>query len=181
MKKRRKILNTLLYLTLVLTCMSIIVGCTKKNDHNNEKIQQNVEQNVNADNDSQGKSGETKEVKIYYVEEKTGEVTGKIVTIKDENDIWSALQENGILTSDCRLLNFKVNEEKCIIDLDFNVATGERIRNMGTTGETQIIGCIINTYLEAYNCDGIKLTEEGQPLETSHGATFDGYSGIISF
>ena len=52
---------------------------------------------------------------------------------------------------------------------------------MGTTGEIQIIGCIINTYLETYDCDGIKLTEEGKVLQTSHGANYDGYSGIMSF
>ena len=67
------------------------------------------------------------------------------------------------------------------IDLDFNAATGEYIRSMGTTGEIQIIGCIINTYLETYDCDGIKLTEEGKVLQTSHGANYDGYSGIMSF
>ena len=39
----------------------------------------------------------------------------------------------------------------------------------------------INTYLEAYDCDGIKLTEEGKTLQTSHGANYDGYSGIMSF
>ena len=52
---------------------------------------------------------------------------------------------------------------------------------VGTTGEIQIIGCIINTYLETYDCDGIKLTEEGKVLQTSHGANYDGYSGIMSF
>ena len=62
----------------------------------------------------------------------------------------------------CQLLSFKVNEETHLIDLDFNAATGEYIRSMGTTGEIQIIGCIINTYLETYDCDGIKLTEEGK-------------------
>ena len=28
---------------------------------------------------------------------------------------------------------------------------------------------------------GIKLTEEGKVLQTSHGANYDGYSGIMSF
>ena len=106
---------------------------------------------------------------------------GKTITVKTEYDIWKALQGNGILTEGCQLLSFKVNEETHMIDLDFNAATGEYIRSMGTTGEIQIIGCIINTYLETYDCDGIKLTEEGKVLQTSHGANYDGYSGIMSF
>ena len=72
-----------------------------------------------------------------------------------------------------------MNESEKKIDLEFNKATGDRIRNMGTTGETEILACIINTYLDAYECDGIKLREEGEPLETSSGANFDGYSSKI--
>ena len=74
-----------------------------------------------------------------------------------------------------------MNEADKKIDLDFNAATGNRIRSMGTTGETEIIGCIVNTYLDTYNCDGIRLTEEGNALMTSSGADFDGYSGRITF
>ena len=79
------------------------------------------------------------------------------------------------------LLSFEVNQEKRRIDLDFNTALGDRIRSFGTTGETEILGCLINTYLDAYECDEIRLTEESAPLETSSGADFDGYSGRIEF
>ena len=123
----------------------------------------------------------SREARVYYVDDITGEIMGKTITVKTEYDIWKALQGNGILTEGCQLLSFKVNEETHLIDLDFNAATGEYIRSMGTTGEIQIIGCIINTYLETYDCDGIKLTEEGKVLQTSHGANYDGYSGIMSF
>ena len=108
-------------------------------------------------------------------------MTGKSVEIRDEYDIWNALIESGILTEECELLSLNVNEAEKKMDLDFNSATGDRIRSMGTTGETQIIGCIINTYLEAYSCDGIRLTQEGQAFVTSHGANFDGYSGKMTF
>ena len=77
------------------------------------------------------------------------------------------------------MLEFSLNESEKKIDLDFNKTTGDRIRSMGTTGESEILACIINTYLDAYECDGIKLTEEGEPLETSSGADFNGYSSKI--
>lgn len=124
---------------------------------------------------------EKREVRIYYIDDATGEPASENMMISDENDIWAALQEKGILEDNCKLLSFKVDEANGQIDLDFNAALGDRIRSFGTTGETEIIGCLINTYLDAYGCDGIRLTEEGSPLETSSGANFDGYSGKIEF
>ena len=195
MKKRRDLLKVLLYSLLVLSCL-FVVGCTKKENEEGRDIQieenrkelenvadDSVEKNENMESgDKIEKPGEKlKEIRVYYVDEMTGEVTGKTVAIRTEEDIWAALQETGILTTDCQLLKFEMDENARTIDLDFNAATGNRIRSMGTTGEIQIIGCIINTYLEAYDCDGIKLTEEGEKLQTSHGANFDGYSGIMSF
>ena len=103
----------------------------------------------------------------------------KEAEISDEKDIWRHLQDTGIITEDCQLLEFSLNESEKKIDLDFNKATGDRIRSMGITGESEILACIINTYLDAYECDGIKLAEEGEPLETSSGADFNGYSSKI--
>ena len=115
------------------------------------------------------------------MDEASAEVIGEGYKISDEYDIWEILQKKGILTDECRLLSLKVNESEKKIDLDFNTGTGDRIRSMGTTGETEIIGCIVNTYLEAYDCNKIKLTENGESFETSHGADFTNYTGRISF
>lgn len=153
----------------------------QKEDPDKTEEEQNVQDTEKDMETSSGDSQQTRNVRVYYVDEQSGQVTGKNVEIKNENDIWAALQENAILTPDCHLLSMTLNEAEKKIDLDFDSATGERIRSMGTTGEIQIIGCIINTYLEAYDCDGIKLTEEGNPLQTSHGATYEGYSGVMSF
>ena len=153
----------------------------QKEDPDKTEEEQNVQDTEKDMEISSGDSQQTRSVRVYYVDEQSGQVTGKNVEIKNENDIWAALQENSILTPDCHLLSMTLNEAEKKIDLDFDSATGDRIRSMGTTGEIQIIGCIINTYLEAYDCDGIKLTEEGNPLQTSHGATYEGYSGVMSF
>lgn len=118
---------------------------------------------------------------VYYADDQTAEITWKDVEVSNEYEIWNALKETGILTDDCELLSLKVNKDDNTLDLDFNSATGDRIRSMGTAGETEIIGCIINTYLETYSANGIKLTEEGQPLETSHGADMSGYNEMMSF
>lgn len=147
---------------------------TQLADENDE----NEDNNIESEEEQQS---EQREVAIYYIDDSTAELTSETVAITDENDIWAALQEKGILTDECELLSFDVNEEEKEIDLDFNSALGDRVRSFGTTGETEIIGCLVNTYLDAYDCDGIKLTEEGQAFETSSGADFDGYTGRIEF
>lgn len=160
---------------------------TEEQDNDRDETQDNEQDEGNQEDpddiseDPAGNNPQTRTVMVYYVDDQTAEVTGKSVEIQDEYDIWNALIESGILTEECELLSLNVNEAEKKMDLDFNSATGDRIRSMGTTGETQIIGCIINTYLEAYGCEGIRLTEEGQALVTSHGANFDGYSGKMPF
>ena len=148
MKKRRDLLKVLLYSLLVLSCL-FVVGCTKKENEEGRDIQieenrnelenvadDSVEKNENMESgDKIEKPGEKlKEIRVYYVDEMTGEVTGKTVAIRTEEDIWAALQETGILTTDCQLLKFEMDENARTIDLDFNAATGNRIRSMGTTG-----------------------------------------------
>ena len=153
------------YAGIVLLPVLLMVGCVDKDSTYNELTSKE----------------ENKSVSVYYIDDATAEPVSEEVLISDENDIWSALQEKGILEEDCELLSFEVDQEKRRIDLDFNTALGDRIRSFGTTGETEILGCLINTYLDAYECDGIRLTEEGALLETSSGADFDGYSGRIEF
>lgn len=121
------------------------------------------------------------EAAVYYVDDNTGEVLTKTVETRNEDDVWKALQEVGILTDECQLISFDINKEKERINLDFNAETGKRIRSMGTTGEIQIIGCIVNTFLDTYGCNEIQLTEEGNLLDSSHGADYSGYMGYIAF
>lgn len=199
MKKHRCFLICMIMLLCVISID--ITGCSKdgkkhtdelkieeqqKDKDEPEELEIDISDQEEGDSSQTGQdlvtdSAQTRNITLYYVDDRTAEVTGKSVVIQDEYDIWEALQENGILTEDCELLSLQVNETEKKMDLDFNSATGDRIRSMGTTGEIQIIGCIINTYLEAYDCDGIRLTEEGQVLETSHAANFDGYSGKMTF
>lgn len=150
----------------------------------NEEAENWTDQKNQSDSDDETVGDEmesARKVTIYYVDDQIANIVSKGVEIHDEYDIWEALKESRILTEDCELLSLTVNEAEKKMVLDFNSAVGDRVRSMGTTGETEIVGCIINTYLEAYGCEGIRLTEEGQTFETSHGADFDGYSGKIIF
>ncbi len=141
---------------------------------NNDESLDNSKQDTTAKNEQK-----LRKVNIYYINEETGILEAKAAEISDEKAIWEQLQKTGAITEDCHLLSFSLNESEKKIDLEFDKATGDQIRGMGTTGETEILACIINTYLDAYECDGIKLKEDGEPLETSSGANFDGYSSKI--
>ena len=185
---------------IMVLCMSLfsITGCGKagKEDTDKKNTEERAAEAVESPNEEEtgnqseqpvtsdepvDDTAEGRIITVYYVDAQTAEIVSESVEIHDEYDIWNALKENGILTEDCELLSLTVNEAEKKIDLDFNSAVGDRVRSMGTTGETEIVGCIINTYLEAYGCEGIRLTEEGRTFETSHGADLDGYSGKVTF
>ena len=121
----------------------------------------------------------TKTVKIYYIDD-MGELASREADVEDEQAIWAEMKKDSVLAEECELLGFKVNEADKTLDLDFNRATGDRIRSFGTAGETEILACLTNTYLDAYGCDRIRITEEGEALSTSHGAAVDGYMERIT-
>lgn len=122
---------------------------------------------------------QTKTVKIYLINDETGQLESKEMEAKDEQEIWKCLQDTGIINDDCKLLGFTVDEKAHTMELDFNSATGDRFRSMGTTGTEEILACIVDTYLDAYSCEKIKLTEEGNVPDTGDGANLDGYMGRI--
>lgn len=186
---------------LVSMCVLFISGC--ENGEMSDSIitetqkvpvqQENILSENETDHDGNGESeSETVEeggiettnslrnVTVYYVDELSAAVVGKSVDVVSEFDIWNALVDSGTLTEECKLISIKLNNDKTM-DLNFNHATAERINSMGSTGETEIIGCIVNTYLEAYGCTGIRLLEEGNDFVSSHGAEFSEYPGRIEF
>lgn len=204
MKKRYLIISA----ALIASCGLLIPGCGKNDAIAEEPAQQTEtaddEKNTETEEepsvseidseekteDREGVNSESqtpveeesssRSVTVYYVDDLSGVVVGKAAEITDEYDIWNALKENGILTDECELNSIRINDDQTM-DLDFNHATADRINSMGTTGETEIIGCIVNTYLDAYDCSGIRLLEEGKDFVSSHGAVFDKYPGRIEF
>ena len=189
-KKKENPMKRIRILAVILLMMMIFSGCGSReasspDPGNKTETGSSAVNEDEADNEAtepsedSGRETDARDVEIYYIDDATGEMVTETAEIKDEDDIWSQLQKKGVLTEECRMLSFDLNEEERTIDLDFNSALGDRVRSFGTTGETEIIGCLINTYLDAYECEGIRLTEEGQVFETGHGAEFDGYTGKI--
>ena len=72
--------------------------------------------------------------------------------------LWGLLKETGIIPEDSEVISLKGDGEKLLLDVDS--VFGEQLRSQGTAGEREILGCVVNTFLEAYGCEEIKITEE---------------------
>ena len=155
----------------------------QKSDNDNQKNEKQDEQSKadQMEDDSDKKENQTVQ------EDKSAEITSnddatafvaesvKIDELTPEN-IVNALVQKSVLSSDVRVLKC---EEQTVdgvksLDVDFNEAFGAYVCSKGTTGEYYTIGSIVNTFLDAYGCEKVKITVEGNTLETGH-AEYPGY------
>ena len=166
-----------LVITMLTSMVFLSVGCEKNTtDIKQNTTVENVDNKVeNEKGDSNKTEDKTKMLKIYYVDE-DAEIVSEELAIEDKDNtmLWNQLIEKGILTANCKLNSCTINEENKTIDLDTNTEFGEWIRSMGTTGKNEILTCLINSYLDTYKCDQLKLTENGQALDTGD-TELDGY------
>ena len=80
--------------------------------------------------------------------------------------ICAALVEKSAL-ADGVIVN-QVTIDDAVLSLDMNEAFLMQICTMGTTGERILIGCLINTVLSAYDCECVKLTVDGEIINSGH-------------
>ena len=62
------------------------------------------------------------------------------------------------------------------LKLDLNQVYLQQLQSMGSTGEYMIMGSVCNTFLDAYGCNKIQVTTDGQEIVTGH-AEYPGYNG----
>lgn len=113
-------------------------------------------------------------VAIYKVDGDTGEIVTESKELESltEKEVWTLLKEAGSVGEGTEVLSLK--KEGTRLDLDLNKAFGDQLRSYGTTGEQEILTCVVNTFLDAYKCDEIKITEEGEHLLSGH-AEYEDY------
>lgn len=143
----------------------------EKTGQTQDKTEKKDDQPVEADKkeDSGDHEAQDQILKIYYISDSEEiECTEIRTNLLQATDIWSALMGEGILNSECKMNSCTVDQELKTIDLDVDSGTGSYIRSMGTTGEEQILICITRSFLKTYECERLKITENGQPLETGH-------------
>ena len=163
---------------VLFAVMLAFSGCSKgetsqpeKEPEKNESVKDDAEEELENGTDKiEQKLG------VYYIDETTGEITRDEVTVAGELQevIVAKLKEASVLSETCEVQSVSVNDSEEKIDLDVNTAFGDYLRGMGTTGSEQVLECVVRTYSEAYDCDGVKITEKGNPLDTGH-AVLEGY------
>ena len=135
-----------------------------------EQKDEQVEENDSGDHEAQDQI-----LKLYYISDSEEIECAEIRTnLLQTTDIWNGLIGEGVLNSECKMNSCNVDQEQKTIDLDVDSGTGSYIRGMGTTGEEQILTCITKSFLKTYGCERLKITENGQPLETGH-TVLEGY------
>ena len=185
-------------LTGIILTMSACSNSTSTNSSqaDNQKIEQqendknNVDQKEENKEEQSGENSDEKSENTVSNEDKSVEINAyvsnddatafvaesvKIDELTPEN-IVNALVQKSVLSSDVRVLKC---EEQTVdgvksLDVDFNEAFGAYVCSKGTTGEYYTIGSIVNTFLDAYGSEKVKITVEGNTLETGH-AEYPGY------
>ena len=167
---------------ILFAAMLVFSGCGKEEEKQPEKkpvqseeVKDPIEDEQQDDLEDDDRKEEQK-LEVYYVDELTGEIAEKdeVITGELSEAIISKLKETAVLSQECEIEVISVNTSEEKMEIAVNSGFGEYIRSMGTTGESQVLECVVRTYSEAYDCDGVKITENGNPLETGH-AVFDGY------
>ena len=130
-------------------------------------------------NDNQAAQEETAaKITVYMSNDDATEFVAESVKIDEltPENIVNVLVQKSALSSDIQVLKC---EEQTVdgvksLEVDFNEAFGAYVCSMGTTGEYYTIGSVVNTFLDAYGCEKVKITVEGNTLETGH-AEYPGY------
>ncbi len=153
-------------------CCSVLLtlmGCTKEKETNKVQQENEVVQDENeVEKEPEEENTKKVMVNIYKINPDNEE---RIVEVKEceelnEKVLWKFLKEVKVVPKESFVLSLEINGSR--LELDVDNAFGEWLRSLGTTGEQEIISCVVNTYLDAYKAEQIKITEVGQVLCSGH-------------
>lgn len=187
------------YILVILACTLLASACGER-DHDSAQEetpkQESTKQDAKPEDSSSKKeeTGSTEEktdspdaeksiqVKLYSSNANADGFTAEtvaVVSLSPESLI-KLLAEKGSATEDTTVRKFEIveTEGKKSIEMDLSQSFATYVKNMGTSGEYYILGSVCNTFLEAYGCEQIKITIEGQPLTTGH-AEYEGYMRVF--
>lgn len=195
---KRKMLTVLLTGVLLSVSACSNSSSTDASQSDNQKNEQQKSDDDNQKNEKQDEQSEADQVEDdsdkkenqTVQEDKSAEITiytsnddatafvsdsVKIDELTPEN-IVKVLIEKSVLPSDVQVLKCDKQTVDGVesLDVDFNEAFGAYVCSMGTTGEYYTIGSVVNTFLDAYGCEKVKITVEGNTLESGH-AEYPGY------
>ena len=151
---------------------------SNKEKGSTSKEKADVEKDETNSDDQSVPSASPVSIVIYYSNDDATSFSSERVDIESlsAEKVLEALILKGAIASDVQILRCetKTVDNKLSLELDLNMAFRTYVTNMGSTGEYFAIGSVCNTFLNAYNCEQIKITVEGQTLTTGY-AEYPGY------
>lgn len=136
-----------------------------------------AQQTSNAQSDS---SQTGVNIKVYYSNSDASGFENEEVSIESlsSDEVLNALVGKGVLPVDVSLLSFKEFEKDGdkVLDIDFSEEFNTYIKTLGSSSEYYIVGSVCNTFLDAYGCDKVHITVDGEIFATGH-AEYPGYMG----
>ena len=123
---------------------------------------------------------EDKKVLIYYGNDNADGLIYKEAALSElsAEALVGELAKVNIVSLDTKVRTVFIDEKDAkLLHLDMSKEFGEYVSMMGTAGEYIVIGGLADTFLDAYDCERVKITVEGKTLETGHTA----YEGELQF
>lgn len=195
------------WFVLLALILSMAAGCGSAggNEAQNAEAAQQGEQKKDAENTAseEKKAGDTQEQEELVLNERQtqdGEVQGITIRIYHGDDMAENICVNTALTEEItpeilimNLVSYQVLPDTVTVEsfseetgtdkrllLDLSSDFGSWLSSMGTSGEMIVMGSLVNTFLDAYDASAMKVTVEGQVLETGH-QIYDGWLELYSY
>ena len=108
-------------------------------------------------------------VNIYYGDENAEKLLHEAVIINELSPkaLLGKLLEKGVFSEEITAGEFTVDNYN-VIHLDLDESFKRQMNSMGTSGEYIMLSSLANTFLDAFDADGLSLTVNGEILETGH-------------
>lgn len=184
-----------------IVCMLLLVGCGKSEpeeiqekenqtealeiENQKDKEDQTAKEDDTEDSKAQGSESEQQEtavssktVTIYSPNEMADGFVTEDVQTADVTESWVVEQliAQGVIPGNVQALSCAETQEDGVksLNLDLNQAFSDFLQSLGSTGEYMVVGSVCNTFLDAYDCNQVQITVEGNALTTGH-AEYPGY------
>lgn len=145
-----------------------------------EKEEENNTAEHNNNMKEQIPDKEDKKVLIYYGNDNADGIIYQEAALSElsAEALVDELAKVNIVSLDTKVRSVFIDEkDEKLLHLDMSKEFGEYVSMMGTAGEYIVIGGLVDTFLDAYDCERVKITVEGKTLETGHTA----YEGELQF
>lgn len=92
--------------------------------------------------------------------------TEAAVTVTYAQAIVDQLIAHDALPKDSKVLAISKDGNALSLDMDEAFLAG--LRQSGSTGESMYLGSLVNTFLDNFNCETVRVTVEGKTFSTAH-------------